>query len=312
MRAVYHFIKKTKKIQRAGQRRSLPDIAHTHTLYSESPQNRNRLPTYSQGQPSRTMEEDILAWAHERSGCYSVHSAYRLLKKEETRRAQEKASRGGTSGGDQWWKALKKIEVPPKVRIFWWRVINNFLPSKAELKRRHVIKESHCEVCGYAAEDLFHIIVECPWARRFWEAIFNTTGRKFPALHPVTWAMDLLAGRVCSKEDSALFMCGGWSLWTNRNARDHGRSQWSPQAAAKHVGRMVEEVVCLHTKGVRNNLRVTASWKRPAEGWVKLNTDGAFDVKYWLGSVAAVVRDHHGQVRSSRRVHAGLDVLGML
>jgi ribonuclease HI len=33
---------------------------------------------------------------------------------------------------------------------------------------------------------------------------------------------------------------------------------------------------------------------------VTLNTDGAFDVKYGLGSVAAVVRDHHGQVISAR------------
>lgn len=40
-------------------------------------------------QKSRTMEEDVLAWAHERSGQYSVWSAYRLLKEEESRRANE-------------------------------------------------------------------------------------------------------------------------------------------------------------------------------------------------------------------------------
>ncbi|OEL33561.1 hypothetical protein BAE44_0005421 [Dichanthelium oligosanthes] len=61
------------------------------------------------------------------------------------------------------------MKIPPEIRIFWWRVINNFMPTKAELRRRHVIQESHCEVCGVPVEDLYHVAVDCPVAR-FWEA----------------------------------------------------------------------------------------------------------------------------------------------
>jgi hypothetical protein len=32
----------------------------------------------------------------------------------------------------------------------------SLLPAKAELKRRHVIKESHCETCGNPVEDIYH------------------------------------------------------------------------------------------------------------------------------------------------------------
>lgn len=110
---------------------------------------------------SCTMEEDVVAWAFERSGAYSVRSAYRLLKKEESRRAEEKQGGGSTSNSTYWWKVLQKLQVPPKARVFWWRVINGFLPAKAELKRRHIIKESHCETCGNPVEDLYHIIVDC-------------------------------------------------------------------------------------------------------------------------------------------------------
>ena len=63
--------------------------------------------------------------------------------------------------------------MPPKVRVFWWRILHNSLPSKAELKRRHVEKESHCEVCGDPDETLYHIIFSCTVARKFWGEVKN-------------------------------------------------------------------------------------------------------------------------------------------
>jgi hypothetical protein len=35
-------------------------------------------------QSSQTMDEDVVAWAHERNGIFSVRSAYRLLKEEQS------------------------------------------------------------------------------------------------------------------------------------------------------------------------------------------------------------------------------------
>jgi hypothetical protein len=52
-----------------------------------------------------------------------------------------------SSENGRWWGVLRKLKVPPKVRIFWWRVINNFLPSNAELARRHICEgELLCSV----------------------------------------------------------------------------------------------------------------------------------------------------------------------
>jgi hypothetical protein len=50
---------------------------------------------------------------------------------------------------------MRKLKVPPKVRIFWWRVIQNFLPSNAELARRHIREDSHCAACGTDLESLY-------------------------------------------------------------------------------------------------------------------------------------------------------------
>jgi hypothetical protein len=90
---------------------------------------------------------------------------------------------GNTAPSDhgRWWRVLRKLKVPPKVRIFWWRVIKNFLPSNAELVRRHIRNESQCAACGNKSESLYHIIVECPWAKFFWAEVKKLTGGKIPA-----------------------------------------------------------------------------------------------------------------------------------
>jgi hypothetical protein len=73
---------------------------------------------------------DIEAWAYERNGCYSVRSAYRLAMEIQCVNADYKE---GVSSGSMeeglWWKHMWKIKIPPKVRIFWWRAIHNFLPA---------------------------------------------------------------------------------------------------------------------------------------------------------------------------------------
>lgn len=101
--------------------------------------------------------------------------------------------------------------------------MNNFMPSKAELKRRHVATESFCADCGHSTEDVFHVVIQCSFAKRFWEDMKAIKGRKLPILHPTTWAAYLLSGKVFSKEDAALSICGAWSLWTGRNGRRHGK-----------------------------------------------------------------------------------------
>lgn len=64
------------------------------------------------------MDVDVLAWAYARSGNFSVRSAYRLLKEEESRRAHEAQGVGGMSSNGPWWKVLEKLKVPQNVRIF--------------------------------------------------------------------------------------------------------------------------------------------------------------------------------------------------
>jgi hypothetical protein len=138
---------------------------------------------------SRIVGEDFCSWEKEKHGMYSVRSAYRLL--EEGRRQAEDTDVPGSSD-DKDWKILWKFEVPPKVRVFWWRVLHGFLPARQVLYRRHIERIANCEICGAQEETIKYVLMDCSVARKFWDSTKELTGVKLPSLHDSTWARDLL------------------------------------------------------------------------------------------------------------------------
>lgn len=90
-----------------------------------------------------------------------------------------------SSGDSNSWSVLWKLNFPPKIRVFCWRVMHNSLPSKFELKRRHVAKESHCEMCGDAAESLYHVFFSFPVVKRLWAEVKRLTRMRVLNLHHI-------------------------------------------------------------------------------------------------------------------------------
>jgi hypothetical protein len=90
-------------------------------------------------------QEDIWAWEGERHGLYTVRSAYRILADKEAQAQDFKAGRPSHSTGtdNPLWMKVWKAKVPPKVRVFWWKILNDFIPSRANLYRRHMEQLQH-------------------------------------------------------------------------------------------------------------------------------------------------------------------------
>jgi ribonuclease HI len=139
-------------------------------------------------------------------------------------------------------------------------------------------------------------MVSCPLAIRFWKEIRVITRCKLPLLHPDSWTTDLLSTGFCTPEETAVYICGAWSLWTGRNGRKHGNSSWSPIAAAKHVAKMIEDLVCLTHKPLVGTPRSRGVWKRPDLDWRKVNSHGSFDASTFSGTSGAVLRDDVGNL----------------
>jgi hypothetical protein len=59
---------------------------------------------------------------------------------------------------------------------------------------------------------------------------------------------------------------------------------------------MLEEMVSLKWPDKQAQPRRQTKWQKPEDGWVKINTDAAFDTTTCTGSGGVVIRDHEGAV----------------
>ncbi|XP_071677232.1 uncharacterized protein [Lolium perenne] len=103
---------------------------------------------------------DIISWALEPSGKFSVKSLYRRLCQGTPRK----------HFSDIW-----KIAVPMKIRIFIWQLLRNRLPSNDNIRRRRGPSSGRCALCS-EVEDTAHIFFLCPLARFMWSAVRELLG----------------------------------------------------------------------------------------------------------------------------------------
>jgi hypothetical protein len=93
---------------------------------------------------SRSREEIMISGLYyEKFGIYTVKSAYKLLF---NRKFEAVTVGQPSSSSDAMWKGVWKLNVPPKVRVFWWRAFHEFLPSRYNLWRRHIEPVAFCEI----------------------------------------------------------------------------------------------------------------------------------------------------------------------
>jgi len=115
-------------------------------------------------------QEDFWAWHYERTGVFSVRSAYRLLilkKENNTAWLEEKSGQSDVHANEKEWSAIWQLKVPSKIRLFLWRLARHSIPTADVLHRRHMIEQAACLICG--AEDSWkHSLLECNMAKCVW------------------------------------------------------------------------------------------------------------------------------------------------
>lgn len=59
------------------------------------------------------------------------------------------------------WRKMWNLKIPPKVKNFLWRAVSDCLPTRDQLRIRHVAVNLMCLVCNEAPESAFHSLVNC-------------------------------------------------------------------------------------------------------------------------------------------------------
>ncbi|CAM8975316.1 unnamed protein product [Rhodiola kirilowii] len=224
-------------------------------------------------------------WSLEGNGVFSTKSAYKHLKMHcDRRRRNITGEQADNRKIKLCWRILWRLNVQPKVRMFAWRLMHNYLPSAMNLARRGMNDLKGCPVCGFLGESSIHTLLYCWWARAFWENL--SIDRSF-MLYEFSAPGDWLWFCVFKydPEELSLIIQGARHIWFNRNLVLSGKESQDPLVAARYVFQNIRQLHHSHNKLVVTDLTEGRKWYRPGRGAVKMNIDGAWDSATSLAGV---------------------------
>ncbi|KAL5805331.1 hypothetical protein ACOSQ3_032131 [Xanthoceras sorbifolium] len=237
---------------------------------------------------------DSLIWHFDKSGEYSVKSGYRVA-------AQDKLSLSGSSSSpdSKWWLALWNLNIPPKIKIFIWRVCHNAIPSLCNLCSRKIVVDPCCSRCGDDPESSAHALFWCSSVRPIWEstifwAVLNLQ-RHISCFDLILWVF--VRAKRAEFEEFCMIL---WGVWSDRNTVIHSKSprvsadlvSWSLSLLREFQG--TQRVFGSPPQPPRQPC--SSPWSPPPAGSLKLNTDAAVKPGFSVMGSGAVVRDSQGKV----------------
>lgn len=112
---------------------------------------------------------DKLIWAREKSGLFTVKSAYKLafaVRREVTARDESSKDREEHS---KMWKMVWGLPIKPKLKHFLWRVLHNWLAIGSVVKERWMNVDDTCRRCELAKETREHLFFHCTDSALVWK-----------------------------------------------------------------------------------------------------------------------------------------------
>ncbi|XP_012851712.1 PREDICTED: uncharacterized protein LOC105971405 [Erythranthe guttata] len=241
------------------------------------------------------MAKDRWIWHFSKHGNFTVRSCYHhILSCAMTMVSRRRNESGSYSGVQQQnWKYIWQLPIPPKIRMFLWRLKSNIIPTNAELFRRKISSSPLCSTCHIEKETPLHVILKCRGMEKVWRSHPFDTLESHNYSSIWNWTRKLK--QSLDEENFNIAMVVAWKAWDNRNR------------AMKD-----EEVIkscdlvswCRHFLAAYKSAQICPNsrmrdihpsvWKPPPSNVVKLNFDAAFPNGESFFSVGMVARDSYG------------------
>lgn len=257
------------------------------------------------------LSQDTIAWGPGIQGQFSVRSAYAFVVDLVTSEVQSTSLQAG--GCRPVWKMLWKIDVPPTVKHFAWRLATDSLPTWNNKWRRQLESSPTCPICGRGDEDNFHPFLVCPKSVELWKKMSSVW--PIPSYNEVIhtdpeWLLNALVNM--RPQNRPQFLLVLWRIWFVRNEIVHDKIPPPTDISCKFLvsyfdtlSNLKQDVPPVSVKGKTpvgptNAHEIIAvgqgrTWSKPQAGWTKLNCDGSFDDKAAAGS-GMVLRDSDGLI----------------
>ncbi|XP_030970582.1 uncharacterized protein LOC115990956 [Quercus lobata] len=217
---------------------------------------------------SRRVISDSLFWTFTKSGEYIVRSGYHVARQLQKEVDWAKSSNGVVGGVV--WRALWKLKVPNKIKVFGWRACRNILSTWVNLVHRRIIQDNRCEVCKFEAETGIHALWKFGVARDVWAGCLAHLQKCVGDQADMLQLMEELIGRLFSDELKH-FLVQAWII-CNEMAYYMGSS-------------------CNHLSPSR--------WRPPPVACFKLNFGGSIFQEGGASGIGVVIRNDRGEVMAA-------------
>lgn len=248
---------------------------------------------------------DILWWPFSKSGDFSVKSCYYQINSKKTLNNQGASS--SSSIPKQVWKLIWKISVPQKIKMFLWKLCNNSLPVKENLRKRKVLSSGFCPFCHFPVETIEHSLLLCDWTRMVWLA---SQIQCVPNIEHITrldlWLLQRIEAGHSDQETKVFYqisiVCFLWAIWKERSQAFHEGRNPNPWAALQMANLIINDYFshwCKQKLGTRPCASLLVSnkmWRPPPSGALKINTDACFDREKRVAQAGIVIRDENGKL----------------
>lgn len=158
--------------------------------------------------------EDTLAWHYEKSGVFTVRSAYRLAASLQDQANRPASSSTNAADNRSIWDIIWKAKIPEKIKKFGWRIATNTLPTKLNKCRRTLEVDSTYNICGNGEENEYHAVISYTKSRALRDEmrkVWDIPSEAHFRFTRVDWLQNLLG--PCSTETRTKLLLLLWRFW---------------------------------------------------------------------------------------------------
>lgn len=248
---------------------------------------------------SQVADQDKYVWPFTKNCQYSVKTGYWV----GIHMLEDNHDIDPPPGSIELKQDIWKLQIPPKLQHYFWRIITGALPVSERLISRTINVDPLCKRCCTELETINHVLFECIHAKAVWRC---SHFQQFD--NPATELEDNLKIILDIMKTSTLppqvcfFPCWIlWFLWKSRNELIFENRCDHPSEDSKRAEYALAEWLTVFqsmeiNRIVRSQIQEQRSseWQPPPINWLKRNFDSSFRVEASYTGVGWIVRDSSG------------------
>ncbi|XP_020688383.1 uncharacterized protein LOC110103860 [Dendrobium catenatum] len=192
---------------------------------------------------------------------------------------------------------LKKLKLNPRIECFWWRLLNEAIPTNDFLMNCRILGHNSCPRGCEEREDTYHIMVHCHKLQQV-IGILNKWGFTCPlfcSTKDCKYHLEKLS--VHNRSLANLYYSLVYFSWKSRNSIKHGKNDWNSNFIAGNAisyASITSSNLFMDHWDTNQPSRMNYIWHPPPPEWIKVNLDAALTNNY-NGGIGGVFRDSKGR-----------------